>query len=478
MKLYKLIEGIAETALDDIEISGITDNTAKVEKDCIFVCVKGASFDGHTMAEKMLEKGAAAVVAEYDLGLGDRQIIVENSRKFYGELCAAWFDHPERKLEIIGVTGTNGKTTITNVIKNILMSCGIKTGLIGTIRNEIGDEVVHTENTTPMAFDYMALLDAMVKSGCKYAVMEVSSFGLVQYRIGPTHFKAGIFTNLTQDHLDYHKTMENYYLAKKMMFDVCDDAIINTDDEYGKRLYEEITCRKYTCGIGNKADFYADNVNIRANGTDFDYHCGDECVHIASRMIGMFNVFNVMTAISVCRKIGIDMDKIVKAVAEYPGVKGRCEIIPTGKDFTVICDYAHTPDAIENILSSVKEYTEGRLICLFGCGGNRDAKKRPLMAQAAAKYADRLVITSDNPRDEIPEAIIDDILSGLTDKEIPFDVVVDRTEAIYHSLKMAEKGDIIVLAGKGHEDYQVLSGNEHIHFDEREIVSEGLKLID
>ena len=478
MKLYKLIDGIAQTELEDIEISSITDNTSKVEKNCIFVCVKGASFDGHSAAEKMLEKGAALVVAEHDLGLGNRQIITDNSRVFYGKLCAAWFDHPEKKLEIIGVTGTNGKTTITNVIKNILMSCGIKTGLIGTIRNEIGDEPIHTDNTTPMAFDYMELLDKMVKAGCRYAVMEVSSFGLVQHRIGPTHFKVGVFTNLTQDHLDYHKTMENYYQAKKMMFDECDDAIINIEDEYGKRLYDEIKCRKYTCCVKNKADYYADNVNIKANGTEFDYHYGNNSVHIITRMIGMFNVFNVMTAISVCIKLGIDIDNIIKAVGKYKGVKGRCEIIPTERDFTVICDYAHTPDAIENILSSVKEYTEGRLICLFGCGGNRDSKKRPLMAKAAAKYSDRLIITSDNPRDEIPEAIIDDILTGLTGIEIPFDVVVDRTEAIYHSLKIAQKGDIIVLAGKGHEDYQVLSGNEHIHFDEREIVSEGLKLID
>lgn len=477
MKLYKLINGIAETALEDMEISGITDNTSKVREGFIFVCVRGASFDGHSAAERMLEKGAALVIAEYDLGLGYRQIITENSREFYGRLCAAWFDHPERKIKVLGITGTNGKTTITNIIKNILMSCGIKSGLIGTIRNEIGDDAVHTDNTTPMAFDYMELLNRMVNAGCKYAVMEVSSFGLVQHRIGPTHFEVGVFTNLTQDHLDYHKTMENYCQAKRMMFDECDDAIINMDDEYGKRLYDEIKCRKYTCGIGNTADFYADNISIRADGTEFDYYYNGKSAHIVTQMIGMFNVFNVMAAISVCLKIGLEINDILKALKEYKGVKGRCEIIPTGKDFTVICDYAHTPDAIENILSSVKEYTSGDLICLFGCGGNRDSKKRPLMAKAAAKYADRLIITSDNPRDEIPEAIIDDILAGLSDKEIPFDVVVDRTEAIYHSLKIAQKGDIIVLAGKGHEDYQVLSGNEHIHFDEREIVSEGLKLI-
>lgn len=478
MRLYKLIEGLADINIPDREISSVTDNTKKVRKDCIFVCVKGGSFDGHDAAAEMLEKGAAVIVAERDLGLGNKQIITDNSRKFYGELCAAWFDHPEKKLKIIGVTGTNGKTTISNVIKNIFMKNGIKTGLIGTICNEIGDETVHTDNTTPMAFDYMCLLDKMVKAGCKYAVMEVSSFGLVQHRIGPTHFDMGIFTNLTQDHLDYHKTMENYYQAKKMMFDECDYALINTDDEYGRRIFSEISCKKERYGISSEADYYADAIKIKSDGTSFWYCYNGKSQLVNMKMTGMFNVSNVTAAISVCLKAGLPIEDILKAVSEYNGVKGRCEIIPTGRDFTVICDYAHTPDAVENILKSVREYTEGRLICMFGCGGNRDAKKRPLMAKAAAKFADRLIITSDNPRDEIPEAIIDDILAGLKDSEIPFDVVVDRTKAIHHSLKIAEKGDIIVLAGKGHEDYQVLPGNEHIHFDEREIVSEGLKLID
>ena len=478
MKLYKLIKNIAETNLPDMEISSVTDNTKKVQKDSIFVCVKGGSFDGHDAAKEMLEKGAAVVITERDLGLGDKQIITDNSRKFYGKLCAAWFDHPEKKIKIIGVTGTNGKTTITNVIKNILMSYGIKTGLIGTIRNEIGNEPVHTDNTTPMAFDYMQLLDKMVKADCKYAVMEVSSFGLVQNRIGPTHFDIGVFTNLTQDHLDYHKTMENYYQAKKMMFDECDFALVNIDDDYGKRLLSEICCPKASYGSSQEADYYSDAAKIKADGTSFWYCFDGKSKLVNMKMTGMFNVSNVTAAITVCMKAGIPLEHILETIADYNGVKGRCEIIPTGRDFTVICDYAHTPDAIENILQSVKQYTEGRLICLFGCGGNRDAKKRPLMAKAAAKYADRLIITSDNPRDEIPESIIDDILAGLKDSKIPFDVVVDRTEAIYHSLKIARKGDIIVLAGKGHEDYQVLPGNEHIHFDEREIVSEGLKLID
>ena len=478
MKLYDLLENNAETKLDDIEITSITDDTRKVTKGSLFFCVKGGSFDGHTAAAEMLEKGAAAVVCEHDLGLGDKQIITENSRRLYGLACSAWFGHPEKKLRMIGVTGTNGKTTITNVIKYILMKNGHKTGLVGTIRNEIGDEVIHTENTTPMAYDLMALFDRMVKEGCEYVVMEVSSFGLVQNRIGASWFETAVFTNLTQDHLDYHKDMENYYQAKKMLFDICDCAIINTDDEYGKRLFSEINCDKLSFSVKGNADFTADGIKIKSTGSSF-WFCKDGKSHLVKcRMPGAFNVSNLTAAMAVCMRAGIAVDDMISAVEEYNGVKGRCEVIPTGRDFTVICDYAHTPDAVENILRSVKEYTENRLICLFGCGGNRDAAKRPKMAAAAAKYADKLIVTSDNPRNEDPELIIKEILTGLENSDIPYDVVVDRREAIYHALKIAEKGDIIVLAGKGHEDYQILAGMEHIHFDEREIVAEGLKLLD
>ena len=412
MKLYDLLENNAETKLDDIEITSITDDTRKVTKGSLFFCVKGGSFDGHTAAAEMLEKGAAAVVCEHDLGLGDKQIITENSRRLYGLACSAWFGHPEKKLRMIGVTGTNGKTTITNVIKYILMKNGHKTGLVGTIRNEIGDEVIHTENTTPMAYDLMALFDRMVKEGCEYVVMEVSSFGLVQNRIGASWFETAVFTNLTQDHLDYHKDMENYYQAKKMLFDICDCAIINTDDEYGKRLFSEINCDKLSFSVKGNADFTADGIKIKSTGSSF-WFCKDGKSHLVKcRMPGAFNVSNLTAAMAVCMRAGIAVDDMISAVEEYNGVKGRCEVIPTGRDFTVICDYAHTPDAVENILRSVKEYTENRLICLFGCGGNRDAAKRPKMAAAAAKYADKLIVTSDNPRNEAPELIIKEILTG------------------------------------------------------------------
>lgn len=478
MKLYELIKDTAETVLDDIEISSVTDDTRKVTEGCLFVCVKGGSFDGHSAAAEMLEKGAAAVVCQHDLGLGDRQILVSDTRRAYGRLCAAWFGHPEKKLKMIGVTGTNGKTTITNVIKHILTSAGHKTGLVGTIQNEIGDEVIHTDNTTPMAFDFMSLLDRMVREDCEYVVMEVSSFGLVQNRIGPSWFDIAVFTNLTQDHLDYHKDMEDYFQAKKMLFDICDTAIINIDDSYGRRLLDEADCEKYSFSVKQSADYYADGIKIKSTGSSFWFCHGDKSYLVRTRIPGLFNVSNLTAVTAVCMRAGIPMEKIICAISGYNGVKGRCEVIPTGRDFTVICDYAHTPDALENILRSVKEYTEGRLICLFGCGGNRDAAKRPKMAKAAASYADRLIVTSDNPRNEDPELIIKDILAGLENSTVPYDVVTDRREAIYHALKIAEKGDIIVLAGKGHEDYQILAGMEHIHFDEREIVAEGLKLLD
>lgn len=474
LKLYDLIEGISKTDIPNMEVSSITDNSNRIEKGCIFVCVKGESFDGHSKAREAVKMGAIVVV-DHDMGLPS-QIVVQNTREFYGRLCCAWFGNPQKKMKFIGITGTNGKTTMTNVIKQVLTENGYKVGLIGTIQNEVGSEVIHTDNTTPLAFDLMALLDKMYRSGCDYVVMEVSSFGLVQHRVGDIHFDIAVFTNLTQDHLDYHKTMEEYYQAKKMLFDICDSAIVCIDDEYGLRLYDEITCEKYTYSIKRQADFYATNSVIRADGTTFKFNTGNDNYDVNMKMVGSFNVANITGVIATCIVAGLPFENIQEVIENCKGVKGRCELIPTGKDFSVICDYAHTPDALENILSSVKEYTQGRLICLFGCGGNRDSAKRPLMCKSAVKYSDRLIITSDNPRNEDPQGIINGILVGLEgEKSIPYDVIVDRIEAIHHAVKLAKAGDIIVLAGKGHEDYQILEDNVHIHLDEREIVADALK---
>ena len=473
MKLAELLENRAACAIGDTEITALTDDNRKITPGCIFVAVKGEKFDGHTVAAKALADGAAAVIVERDLGLGDKQIIVPDSRAEYGNLCAAWFGHPERQMRFVGVTGTNGKTTITTVIKFILTRAGHKVGLIGTIQNEIGDEVFHTNNTTPLTFELFALYRKMADAGCDVVVMEVSSFGLVQKRIGPTHFEVAAFTNLTQDHLDYHGDMEHYYQAKRMLFDLCDKSVINTDDEYGKRLYDEISGEKYN--YGREGNFAYTPIEVTASGAKFSLKQSCGLLDFDLRMTGFFNIANATAAYAVCKLLGVADADSIPALEICPGVKGRCEVIPTGRDFSVICDYAHTPDAVENILENVKLYTQGRLICLFGCGGNRDKTKRPKMAQAAAKFADLLIVTSDNPRDEDPEAIIRDILTGLEGTSTPYEVVVDRREAISHALKIAQKGDVIVLAGKGHEDYQIFANNEHAHFDEREVVAEALK---
>ena len=481
MKLYHLLETLP-TALPDCEITDVTDDTRAVGPGMIFICIKGANFDGHSAAAEMLRKGAVLVIAEHDLGLGDRQIIVPNTRAAYGDLCAAWYGHPERKMKFAGVTGTNGKTTTATLIKEMLHRAGHKVGLIGTVQYEIGDEILPSPNTTPLTKSYFALLAKMADAGVDTVVMEVSSFGLEQHRIGPTYFDLAIFTNLTQDHLDIHGTMENYYQAKRMLFDRCDYAIVcGNDTEYGTRLYREITCEKCTYGVyrpeSGRLDVMADDVELSTEGTKFTLHLHGETMPMSMRMTGLFNVSNAVAAIEAGTRLGVPMSVMTDLLLDYPGVRGRCEIIPTALDFTVICDYAHTPDALEKTLSSLRECTVGRLIAVFGCGGNRDAAKRPKMARAAANIADLLVITSDNPRDEDPLAIIQDILAGLRDSDVPYKTEPDRAEAIYLAMKQAKTGDVVVLAGKGHEDYQIIAGGVHLHMDERELVADAAKRI-
>lgn len=480
MKLYTVLENL-KTVLPDTEVSGVTDNTCKVQENSIFVCIKGTKFDGHDAAASMLEKGALLVIAEHDLGLGDRQIVVGNSRSAYGDLCAAWYGHPERKIQFVGITGTNGKTTTATLIKEMLKKAGHKVGLIGTVQYEIGDEILPSPNTTPLTDAYFSLLAQMADAGVEIVVMEVSSFGLEQHRIGPTHFNAAVFTNLTQDHLDVHGTMENYYLAKRMLFDICDYAVVNANDDYGKRLFSEIRCDAITYGIRqNEADAFdamADGIVLSTEGTKFTLHLHHETIPMSMRMTGMFNVSNAVAAIAVGRKLSIPMEIMNELLLDYTGVRGRCEVIPTALDFTVICDYAHTPDALEKTLASLRECTVGRLIAVFGCGGNRDAAKRPKMAAAAANLADFIMVTSDNPRDEDPLAIIQDILVGLQDTDVPYQTEPDRAEAIYLAMKQAKTGDVVVLAGKGHEDYQIIAGGVHLHMDERELVADAAKRI-
>ena len=475
MKLYELMKNIAEVNIADTEITGGTSDTrSEIKPGTMFVCIKGNTFDGHDAAKDMEAKGCSVVVCQRDLGL-ENQIILEDTRTAYPLICANWFGNPQNKLRLIDVTGTNGKTTITTMIKKVLTALGCKVGLIGTCQNEIGDSIYPTSRTTPEPYDLYELFSKMAEAKCDFAVMEVSSQGLEQKRVAACRYEVGVFTNLTQDHLDVHGTMENYYQAKKELFNISDAAIINCDDEYGRRYIREVTCPVKTYSVGGEADFVADDVLLCASGVKYVFSDGKRKRNVTFGMPGLFNVSNSLAVIACLESLGFDVDKTIKALAGEGGVRGRAEIVPTHRNFTVICDYAHTPDALVNVLKAIKESSVGKVKCLFGCGGNRDATKRPLMAAAAADNSDFLIVTSDNPRNEDPEEIIKDILKGLEGKDTPYIKICDRREAIHWAVKNAEKDDIIVLAGKGHEDYQILAGGVKIHFDEREVVAEALE---
>ena len=479
MQLYTLLEDNAKTSLENLEITGLTDDSRKVQSGMVFACIRGERFDGHTAAAEALEKGAAAVLVDHDLGLGDRQILTEDTRALYGKLCAAWFGHPERKMRFIGVTGTNGKTTITNLIKHILTENGRKVGLIGTIQNEIGDEIVHTDNTTPFVYDLMALYAKMAEAGCDDVVMEVSSFGLVQQRIGETHFAAAVFTNLTQDHLDYHHTFEAYFEAKARLFskDYPAKRVICIDDKWGKELLRRCSVAEdsvVTTGFDPSAQIHPVDVQYAPTHTTVTLDVRGSLHTFDYPLVGKFNVENVMCAFGIGLQLGFPAETIVEALEEAPQIPGRLERVsaPNTGGVSVFVDYAHTPDALEKALASIMALTPGRTVCVFGCGGDRDASKRPIMGKAALA-ADHAVVTSDNPRTEDPQAIIEDIVSGMSSGAGRFEVEADRRAAIARAIAQAKPGDSILIAGKGHEDYQLV-GDQVLSFDDRIVAAEEL----
>ena len=473
MKLSDVLKGIdVKNKYTDAEIAEVTQDSRQVKEGSLFVCIKGASFDGHSVAQKMLESGAAAVVCEYDLGL-DKQVIVENTRAAFSPICANFFGRPAYSLKLIGLTGTNGKTTTTFLIKQILENVGKKVGLIGTVQNMVGDEVYPAHYTTPDPHELQSLFRKMVDAGCEYCVMEVSSQALAQGRVNGVHFLVGAFTNLTQDHLDYHKTWENYFNSKRMLFESCDIAVTNVDDKYGLEIVEGLDCKVVTYAVNNnKSDYTAKNVAFSADGVKYELVC-DEIGRVTCPIPGRFSVYNSLCAASVALELGFNFRDVVIAISKCIGVKGRIEVVPTDTDYTVIIDYAHSPDGLRNIISSLKEIAQGRVVTLFGCGGDRDKTKRPKMGKIASELSDFCVVTSDNPRSENPSAIIEDILEGMKDTKTPYKVVENRGDAIRWALENAKKDDIILLAGKGHETYQILPTGT-IHFDEREVVAEAL----
>ncbi len=473
MKLKNLIE--TKGIIGDTKIMGVTCDSRCVKEGYAFVCINGALSDGHDYAQKALENGASVIVSQRDLGI-ENQIIVDDTHSAYARMSANWFQNPSKKLKLIGVTGTNGKTSVTYMIKQVLESFGHKVGLIGTIQNMIGDEIIATANTTPNAYDLNALFNDMANKGCEYAVMEVSSHALDQCRVFELEFETAIFTNLTQDHLDYHITMENYLEAKKKLFKMCKTAIINSDDQYAQRMIEGLDCKIVTYSTGNNSTYSAKGINYRPASVEYELLSANILQHIDVKTGGKFTVYNSLAALCCMIELGFDVKKSAEALKQLTGVKGRAEVVPTDKNFTVIIDYAHTPDGLKNILSTFKECKKNRLTVVFGCGGDRDKTKRPIMGNIASRFADNVIITSDNPRSEEPSAIIRDILEGLEGLPTPYKVIENRIEAIKFAIHNAQKDDIIVLAGKGHETYQILSSGK-IHLDEREIVAEALKEI-
>lgn len=475
MKLSQILKNVkVKNEYTDREVTDVTSDSRQVKEGFLFVCIKGASFDGHSVAQQMLDIGAVAVVCEYDLGV-ENQIIVDDTRKAYSPICASFFGNPADRLKLIGLTGTNGKTTTTFLIKQILENVGKKVGLIGTVQNMVGDEVYPAHYTTPDPHELQSLFRKMVDAGCEYCIMEVSSQALAQGRVEGIHFHIGAFTNLTQDHLDYHKTWENYFESKKLLFKACDCAVTNLDDEYGLKIVDGCDCRVVTYGVDNmKADFVARNVGFSANGVRYDL-VGEKMGRVSCPIPGRFSVYNSLCATSVALTLGVDFTDVLEAISKSKGVKGRIEVVPTpNQNYTVIIDYAHSPDGLENIISSLKEIANGRVVTVFGCGGDRDRTKRPKMGKIAAELSDFCVVTSDNPRSENPSAIIEDILEGMKDTATPYEVVENRKEAIAWAMKNAQPNDIILLAGKGHETYQILPTGT-IHFDEREAVAEVLE---
>ncbi len=454
----------------NIDITGIAYDSRKVKPGNLFVCIKGFQVDGHSYISQAIENGAVCVIIEQDItSVSIPTIQVENSRYALAMISAALYEHPSSKFQLIGVTGTNGKTTSTYLIKTMLELQGKKVGLIGTNQNMIGNQVLPTERTTPESLELQELFSEMVKQEVEFVVMEVSSHSLALNRVDGCHFDIGLFTNLTQDHLDFHGSMENYLKSKTKLFRQCKIGIINIDDDSSKYILAHGTCKMITFGIANKAAVQGKDVDISEKGVRFQV----ESVHgqgkIMLRIPGLFSVYNALGSLAVCQELGLTTQQVQNGLAIAKGVPGRVQVVRIDKDYTVIIDYAHTPDGLENIIQTIKDFAKGRVVTLFGCGGDRDSGKRPIMGEIAGRLSDFCVVTSDNPRTENPMQIINQILVGMKDTNCPYVMIENRNEAIEYALCNARKDDVIILAGKGHETYQEINGLKY-PFDEKEIV--------
>jgi len=478
MKLQELlrdIEILEATADMDLEITSVAYDSRKAAPGGLFVAVSGFATDGNRFIPMALEKGAVAVVTAKRPEDNVPYVLVKSDRLALALIGCNFYGHPAKSMKLIGITGTNGKTSATLLLKHVLeRTLGAKVGLIGTMANMIGDEIIPTERTTPESFELQGLFARMRDAGCTHVVMEVSSHAIALDRVGGVHFDAAAFTNLTEDHLDFHKTMDHYCATKAELMGRCDAAVINDDDPYSAAFISAATGDVLTTSVLGSAGLTAGSVDLKSDGVSFTAVCGGEKVNVTLGIPGKFTVYNALTVLGLAKQLGISLGAAAAALSDAPGVKGRVEVVPTpGENYTVLIDYAHTPDGLENVLSSVKGFCKGRLIGVFGCGGDRDPIKRPIMGHIGVTLCDHTIITSDNPRTEDPEAIIRDILAGIQPTDGSYEVVTDRRKAIRRAMSIAQEKDIIVLAGKGHETYQEINGIKH-HLDEREEVAAAL----
>ena len=479
MKLRALLEGVplVELTADlETEIGEVFYDSRRVTPGSLFVAVSGFASDGNRFIPMAMEKGAAVVVTAKKPEMAVPYVLVKSDRLALALIAANYFGHPAEAMKMIGITGTNGKTSSTLLLKQVLEAClGAKVGLIGTMENLIGHQVIPTQRTTPESFELQALFARMRDAGCTHVVMEVSSHAISLERIGGIHYDVAAFTNLTEDHLDFHKTMDAYCDAKAELFRRCDRAVINVDDPYARRMREAASCPVLTTSVHGRADLSAEDVALHSDSIAFTAVSQGERAQVKLPIPGRFTVYNALTVLGIALELGIPLGEAARALADARGVKGRVEVVPTpGMPYSVLIDYAHSPDGLENVLTSVRDFCKGRLISVFGCGGDRDPMKRPIMGRIGVEKADFAIITSDNPRTEEPMAIIRDILAGINEDMGEYIVIEDRRKAIRYAMDIAKKDDIIVLAGKGHETYQEVDGVKH-HLDEREEVAAHLE---
>lgn len=479
-KLAQLLERLDVISIngnENIEISEIVNDSRKVTENSLFFCISGAAFDGHNFVKEVVEKGVKVLVVEKEVGTfpGVTIVKVENTRYAMAVISAAFYDYPAEKLKVIGITGTKGKTTTTYMVKSILENAGHKVGLIGTIEAIIGDKKIPANNTTPESMTIQKYFSEMVKAGCDMVVMEVSSQGLMLHRTAGFTFEIGIFTNLEPDHIgpNEHASFEEYMACKGMLFSQCRYGIANIDDEHFEGVMKHATCKLQTFGFSEKADLRAEQVELLKTpgylGVKYQTRGLTE-MEVEIDIPGKFSVYNSLTAIAICLHFGVSKENILKALKEAK-VKGRIEMVKVSDKFTLMIDYAHNAMSLESLLSTLKEYQPKRLVCLFGCGGNRSKLRRYEMGEVSGKLADLTIITSDNPRNEEPQAIIDDIKIGIGKTKGKFVEILDRKEAIAYAIHHGEEGDVIVLAGKGHEDYQEIKGKKY-PMDERVLIQE------